>query len=183
MNIAQLLQRFHVSSVEDNGNSRTLKLYKQAKNARAGTIENTRLGRVEGRIAERFDTRFKEIGLEKQYGKSALAKYEGMTLNQEKFTEHAQSGSDFKGLKDDEFKLKFKEQFKVELTGNNGEFRIAPSEKIFNYFESRRINSLMLDEAGTNKNVGAGGTRLRGKRDTITWRTRKQPETKRLGTV
>ena len=75
IHIAQLLQRFHFSSVEDTGNSRTLKLYKYAKNARSGTIENTRLGRVEGRIAERFDTRLQEIGLGKEVGKSALTKF------------------------------------------------------------------------------------------------------------
>lgn len=84
VHIAQLLQRFHFSTVEDNGNSRLMKMYKfgrYASNFKAGTIENTRLGIVGNRVAQALDTKLADIGVTKTYGGTFTAPYTGAQID------------------------------------------------------------------------------------------------------
>lgn len=171
IHIAQLLQRFHFQSLEDNGNSRILKLYKYTKNLKAGSLENSRLGIIGNRVAAKIDARYNDIGLEKKFSDGSFtASYEGMTVDPAKFAEHAQSGEQFKGLSNEEFKAKFKEAYGVNLTdGEGGKLFAASDSGLFAYFKNRSLNSAMAEESGLNKITGAVATRVMGARDGITW--------------
>ena len=184
IHIAQLLQRFHFQAVEDNGNGRMLKLYKYAKNKRAGKVENTRLGVIGNRIAQKIDARYAEIGLEKKYGGGLTAPYEGMTLDAKKFSENSVTGSDFKRLGEEDFMKLFKERYNVDLVPNgDGTFTIPRESGMFAYFKNRGLNSAMAEESGLNKISGAVATRVMGQRDGVTWHPIRAADSKIIGTL
>lgn len=183
IHIAQLLQRFHFQSIEDNGDSRTLSLYKYAKGASQGNIENTRLGIVGKKIAERVDTNLTEIGVEKNFSKGFSAQYQGVTIDQEKFASNAKNAEELKGLSRDEFKVKFEEKFGVRLSDAPDGSLIATTDDIGGFFSNRRFNQSLIESAGFAKIDGAIATRIMGVRDGVTWHPIKKIDSTITGTI
>jgi len=183
ISISKLLERFHFSALEDTGDSRSLKIYKYAKNLKAGTVENTRLGIVGQKVASRIDSSLAEIGVEKSFSNSLTGVYKGAVIDPAKFAENATSGDSFKGLSSEEFKAKFEEQFNVKLTdGVDGKF-FASSEEIGGFFSNRAFNSMLAEESGYGKVSGAIATRIMGKRDGITWHPIRKLDAKIVGSL
>lgn len=189
IHIAKLLNRFHFASVENNGNSRMLKVYKYSKNLKNGTFENTRLGAVGNRVAGKIDASLAEIGLKKEYT-GTLASYDGMTLDAIKFSENAENGADFKRIGPEEFVAKFKEKFNIDITpindanGNpSGSFKIPPEEGMFAYFKNRSVNKMVVAETGTDGVGGVISSRIMGKRDGVTWHPIKRADNYLTGKI
>jgi hypothetical protein len=185
IHIAQLLQRFHFASIEDNGNSRLLKLYKWSKSAKVGARENTNLGAVGTRIAKKIDLKLADIGLEKTYAQGVFgATYDGMKLDRTKFSENAENGSLFKNLSDEEFLTKFKEAYGIEPIHLEGDlYKIPPEEGLFGYFKNRTLNKLVVRETGTDGVTGSISARIMGKRDSVTWHPIRRLDAKITGTL
>jgi hypothetical protein len=183
VHISQLLQRFHFASIQDNSDSRVLKLYKYAKNARQGTVENTRLGVLEKKIAVNFDSRLKDIGIQKNYADTFGAQYQGITVDQEKFTERSPGGDEYKGLGREEFKARFAEKNNVHLIDGPNNTLIATTDEIGGVFKNRTFNSMLAEESGYGKVTGAIATRIMGKRDGLTWHPIKKLDAKIRGTI
>jgi hypothetical protein len=186
IHISQLLQRFHFASLEDNGNSRTLKLYKYVKNVKAGTVENTNLGKIGQRIASRIDTKLEGIGLTKTYTGTLTSTYDGMLLDPVKFSENAENGSQFKGLGEDDFKSRFQEVYGVEpqlIDADNNLWKIPPEEGLFSWFKNRSMNKLIVAETSTDGMAGSISARIMGKRDAVTWHPIRRLDAKITGAL
>lgn len=170
IHIAQLLQRFHFQSAQDDGNSRILKLYKWAKNAKTGTAENARLGVIGKRVAVGMDAKLAEIGITKNF--SATGVYNGTEIDALKFSENSPDGDVFKRLGEDEFIAKFQETYGVKLNKPvvEGSGKFTVDEGFFtSYFKNRKLNKMLAHEAGYDNITGSIVARIMGKRDAVPW--------------
>lgn len=184
IHLAQLLQQFHLASNEDLGDGRMLKIYKWGKFARAGTLENTRLGIAGNKIAQSIDPKLTEIGIEKKFTSGVTARYEGTLINREKFVSNAQNGSEFRGLNDEEFKIKFKQKYNIDLTiEGDGVLRSSGENGFFAYFKNRSLNGILAKETGLGKISGASSSRVLTKRDGVILHPIKRADAKLLGSA
>ncbi len=185
IHIAQLLQRFHFASAQDDGNSRILKLYKWSKNAKAGTVENTRLGFIGKRVAIKIDAQLAEIGIKKNYLKGGT--YDGTTIDAHTFSENSADGDIFKGLEGnpDAFMTKFEETYGVKLTrdgSNLGSFKVD-EDGMFAFLKNRRLNKMLVQQAGYDNMAGTVSARIMGARDKVPWHPIQKADTKITGAL
>ncbi len=171
VHIAQLLQRFHFLSAQENTNSRVLKLYKWSKNAKTDTIENTRLSIIGRRFAIKIDTRLAEIGIQKNY--SSLGTYQGTTIDPKIFSENAEDGNVFKRLGEQDFINKFQEQYGIKIKPaadfNVSNKFVADEDGFFSaYFKNRRLNKMLVKQAGYDNMGSSIIARIMGVRDSVT---------------
>jgi hypothetical protein len=189
IHIAQLLQRFHFASLEDNGNSRLLKLYKYAQNAREGNVANARLGFVEKRIAVNLDSKFAEIGITKKTT-GIGGRYAGVDVDALKLSEH----DGFEGLQrlgPEESQAWLQEKFggtvRINYEANgitpSGTFTIEPDSGILGYskLSNRALNKNLLAAIDIDGVPGAIDARIMGKRDAVTWHPIKKLDSKVVG--
>lgn len=181
VHIAQLLQRFHFSTIEDNSNDRLMKMYKFGRyvsNLKSGTIENTRLGIVGNRVAQSLDAKLADIGITKTYGGTFTAPYTGAEVDALKLSK-TDAGEGLRGLGPEEAQTWLQEKFGGTVNINydiindtkvpNGTFTIEPDSGLFSYGANRSINKKLLAVADVDGVAGAFATRIMGKRDGITW--------------
>ncbi len=183
IHIAQLLSRFHFQSLEDSGDSRTMAFYRFSKNYNTGTLENTRLGIVGSRVAQSIDGKLSDIGIQKNFSKGFTAQYEGVTVDQDKFSANARNGENFRDLSREDFKARFLEKYNVQLTDAPDGTLVATTEDIGGYFKNRSFNGVLIEEAGIGKIPGSAATRIMGVRDGVTWHPIKKLDAKITGSI
>ncbi len=189
VHIAQLLQRFHFGSMEDNGNSRLLKLYKYAKNAQEGNAANVRLGVFEKRVALSLDAKLEEIGVTKKYG-GLTQQYAGVEIDPVKFSQ-SEVGKDIARNGDPEVVRSWlQEKYGgtvsiVEHPGGNSTFLVEPDSGFLGYSNRslRAQNKLLLADIGEDGVVGSVEARIMGKRDAVSWHFMKKIDAKISGTL
>jgi hypothetical protein len=184
IHISQLLQRFHFASIEDNGNSRIMKQYKWIKNARSGTLENTRLGKIGSRVATKMDVQLADIGISKSYDR--FGNYNGTIFDAQKYS---LTHEDFcRGCGPDEFiaQMEAENGIKLKPQGKEGSglFLADDQSGVFDFlakFKTRRLNKQILADVGQDGVSGSIVTRIMGKRDAVTWHPIRRLDAKLVG--
>lgn len=169
VHIAQLLQQFHFSSIQDAGDDRFSKIVRYLRDP--ANPQRTRLGILGNHYADKFEAKMNESGIKSTYTQD-FGYYDGYTVDPK--------NEKYKGMNNDEIKQYFKENYGVTLEDGKGPLKghLAVSAKNLGYFKQRKLVKVQLQEAGYSKTLSAVAARIMGKRAGIDWHPVKRLDNK-----
>lgn len=156
VHLSQLEQRFHLSSVQNQQDSRVMKLVRFAKYVPQGEIEKTRLGTFGNHFANNFEASLNASGLESAYS-PRFGLLNGYVVDTE--------NEKFKGMSNDQIKQSLQEKYGVKVTDGgtiNTELkgRLVIDARGLGFFKTRSLMTNLLDTAGYSKISAAVGSRI-----------------------
>lgn len=159
LHFAQLLEKFHFSTAQNEQDNRFMKMSRLYRYASKGEIEKARLSFLGNKFANRFEAKLNASGLSSAYT-DKFGLFDGYVIDR--------NAERFKGMTDDQIKAYVKDTFGVDavegstIKGHgsaiNKELVIKASD--LGYAKTFKLNYQVLREAGYNKLSAAIGARL-----------------------
>jgi hypothetical protein len=177
VHIAQLLERFHFSALQDTEDGRLTRIARYIHDP--SKPQNTRLGIVGNSVADKLETKMKTAGFETSYT-DKLGYRDGYTINRESDNFKGKDANTIKselvaqyGLSENQIRL-------VDQPGGLKEIRIDTSDRFRDYFKNARLSRQILRNAGLSKLSAAVGARVLQERAGVTLHPIKKADQKIL---
>lgn len=166
IHIAQLLQRFHFANQQSTQDDRFTKDVRFVRFAANGKVENTRLGFLGNKFANKFEAKLNQSGFQSTYSPK-FGLFDGYVVDPE--------NEKFKGMSFEEVQKNVKEVYGVDVVKgesfSNPELRgkwVIDGRKL-GFFKARSLNRALLTDAKYSKIPASVGARLMGKRAAVQW--------------
>ncbi|HET9722014.1 MAG TPA: hypothetical protein VFP32_03225, partial [Candidatus Saccharimonadales bacterium] len=168
LHFAQLLEKFHFSTLQNEQDNRFMKVSRYVRYASKGEVEKARLSFLGNKFANRFETKLNAGGLSSAYT-DKFGLFDGYVIDR--------NNENFKGKTDDQIKQIIKDTYGVDavegstITGHGnaikGELVVKASD--LGYAKTFKLNYQVLRQAGYNKLSAAIGARLFCQKAGCTW--------------
>jgi hypothetical protein len=154
IHLAQMMQNFHFFSHEESSDDRLSKIHKYLKYK--NKPQDARLGKIEGKVAKKLDTRLEELGITSNFDRGKLKSYD---IDAEKYAKAHGIDNTPEAIGEH-----VRNNLNVEVVhGEGGKFSI-PTEDI-GFFKNRKLaKGLMTNYLGEGRVTGAMTSRIMTKR-------------------
>jgi uncharacterized membrane protein len=155
----ELFSQFHLDSKNDQVETRLMTTVRYIRAFNRGAPEESRLGYLGNKIANRAEARFNTAGFESKYG--SLGTFRGYVVDPEKV-----KGGNFDKLEDKspEGLQKFlKDEYGINATVEDGKVRISTADGL-SYGQNKRLTKHIQLASGANRVTSAINTRFAGQR-------------------
>lgn len=161
VHIAELLQQFHFASLQNNEDDRFTKAVRLYRYSSQGQIENTRLGFLGNKFANKFETKLNKSGLTSSYT-DKFGLFNGYVVDESEF-----KNPDGSQMSENDIKDTIKSKYGVDVV-DGSTIQAAPAEikgklvidaSNLGYLDTYKLNFGLLQEAGYSKLSAAIGAR------------------------
>lgn len=172
--LSHLLERFHFSAMEDTEDGRMTRLARYIRDP--ANPQNTRLGLVSNKVADRFEKKMNKSGIVSQY--TEVGGYgDGYTVDR--------NSGKYKNTPIDEIKNDLKKNYGLDDSDleivsekDTGKQTVKIKAESLNYRKSVALQYNLLRDAGLGRMSSAVGTRQLTKRADLTWHPIKKADQK-----
>jgi hypothetical protein len=158
VHIAQLLEKFHFSSIENQSNDRLLRMMSDVHYETTGRAYHTNLSFLGNQMANKFESKLNDQGFTSAYDHIGYNKL-GYVVDRD--------SENFKGLSDSEIKQKLQGQYGDNISFTTDSTGDLILEQPSGYISSQLLVKGVLEDAGYNSITSSIGARIMAQRDGV----------------
>lgn len=163
LHLTQMMDKFHFSSQQDDGESRMFKFMKYVRNR--NKPQNNRLGVLGNKLADKWEAKLSGSGLDLQYNSAGYP--EKFVIDPEKLVANGEADG-LRSTNPDDVKAHFRDNLGVNLTTDPNTGRLVAEFEGLGFRQARALDKIMLRAAGYGKLGSKIRMRIISKRQGIT---------------